>query len=50
MSQVSSVRRTLQVTIVKGSTPYVISDSAPADQYQQYSGVFDQMVESFRFS
>ena len=42
--------RGFQVTLVKGSTPYIISGSAPADQFQQYSGTFDQMVDAFRFS
>jgi hypothetical protein len=41
--------RGFQVTLVKGSTPYIISGSAPAEQYQQYSSTFDQIVESFRF-
>jgi hypothetical protein len=38
------------VTVVKGSTPYIISGSAPAEQFQQFSSTFDQMVETFRFS
>lgn len=42
--------RGFQVTIVKGQTPYIISGSAPAEQYQQYSATFDQIVGSFRFS
>jgi len=42
--------RAFQLTIVKGSTPYVISGSAPAEQYQQFSPAFDRIVESFRFS
>jgi hypothetical protein len=42
--------RGFQSTVLKGSTPYIISGSAPADQFQQYSPIFDQMVESFRFS
>jgi len=42
--------RGFQVTLVKGSTPYIISGSAPADQYAQYSPTFDRIVESFRFS
>jgi hypothetical protein len=42
--------RGFQATVVKGSTPYVISGSAPADQYQQYTPTFDRIVESFRFS
>ena len=40
----------LQVAIVKGSTPYIISATAPAEQYDQYSATFNQMVGSFRFS
>lgn len=42
--------RGFQVTIVKGSTPYIISGSAPAEQYEQYSATFDRIVGSFRFS
>jgi hypothetical protein len=42
--------RGLQVTVVKGSTPYLISASSAAEQYQQYSSIFDQIVGSFRFS
>jgi hypothetical protein len=42
--------RSFQVTVLKGSTPYIISGSAPAEQFQQYNPTFDQMVLSFRFS
>jgi hypothetical protein len=42
--------RSFQVTVLKGSTPYIISGSAPAEQFQQYLPIFDQMVQSFRFS
>jgi hypothetical protein len=42
--------RSFQVTLLKGSTPYIISGSAPAEQFPQYAPTFDQMVESFRFS
>jgi hypothetical protein len=42
--------RSFQVVIVKGSTPYIISGSTPADQFQQFSASFDRMVESFGFS
>jgi hypothetical protein len=42
--------RGFQTAIVKASTPYLISGTAPADQYQQFGPTFDQMVESFRFS
>jgi hypothetical protein len=42
--------RGFQTAIVKGSTPYLISGTAPADQYQQFGPTFDQIVESFRFS
>jgi hypothetical protein len=42
--------RGFQVTVVKGSTPYLISASAPADQFQAFSATNDQMVENFRFS
>jgi hypothetical protein len=41
--------RGFQVTVVNGTTPYVISGSAPADQFQAASVTFEQMVESFRF-
>jgi len=42
--------RSVQVTVLKGSTPYIISGSAPAEQFQQYQPTFDQMVQTFRFS
>jgi hypothetical protein len=42
--------RSFQVTVLKGSTPYIISGSAPAEQFQQYQPTFDQMVQTFRFS
>jgi hypothetical protein len=42
--------RGFQVTLVKGSTPYIISGSSPAEQFQQFSPSFERMVESFRFS
>ena len=42
--------RGFQVTVIRGSTPYLISGSAPADQFQQFGPTFDQMVDSFRFS
>jgi hypothetical protein len=42
--------RGFQVTLVKGSTPYIVSGSSPAEQFQQLSSTFDRMVESFRFS
>ena len=42
--------RGFQVTIIKGSTPYIVSGSSPAEQFQQFSPSFDRMVESFRFS
>jgi hypothetical protein len=42
--------RGFQTAIVKGSTPYLISGTAPADQYQQFGSTFDRIVESFRFS
>jgi hypothetical protein len=42
--------RSVQVTLLKGSTPYIISASAPAEQFQQHLPTFDQMVQSFRFS
>jgi hypothetical protein len=42
--------RSFQITVLKGSTPYIISGSTPAEQFQQYSPTFDQMLETFRFS
>ena len=42
--------RAFQVTVLKGSTPYIITAYAPADQFAQFSPVFDQIVDSFRFS
>jgi hypothetical protein len=42
--------RGFQVAVVKGSTPYIISGSAPAEQFEAFSETFDQMVETFRFS
>jgi hypothetical protein len=42
--------RGMQLTIVKGSTPYIISASTPAEQYAQFSPTFDRIVGSFRFS
>ena len=42
--------RGFQVTVIKGSTPYIVSGSSPADQFQQFSPAFDRMVESFQFS
>jgi hypothetical protein len=42
--------RGFQVAVVKGSTPYIISGSAPAEEFLSFSTTFDQMVETFRFS
>src|SRR5205085_12417423 len=42
--------RGFQLAVVKGSTPYLISASAPADQFDSFSPAFDAMVQSFRFS
>jgi len=42
--------RGFQLAIVKGSTPYLIAGTAPAEQFDQFSPAFDQMVQSFRFS
>ena len=42
--------RGFQLTIVKGSTPYIVSGSSPAEQFQSLSPTFDGIVESFRFS
>jgi hypothetical protein len=42
--------RGCQVTVLKGSTPYILTGLAPAEQYQQFGPTFDQMIESFRFS
>jgi hypothetical protein len=42
--------RGFQTVFVKGSTPYVISGSAPAEEFQQFGPTFDQIVQSFQFS
>jgi hypothetical protein len=42
--------RAFQLTVLKGSTPYILTASAPADQFAQFSPIFDRMVDSFRFS
>ena len=42
--------RSFQITVLKGSTPYIISGSAPAEEFQRYMPTFDQMVQTFRFS
>ncbi|HEV7662890.1 MAG TPA: hypothetical protein VGQ62_05095 [Chloroflexota bacterium] len=42
--------RAFQVVVVKGQTPYVITASAPADQFQQFTPLLDQMAASFHFS
>ncbi|HLZ28874.1 MAG TPA: hypothetical protein VKV73_16285 [Chloroflexota bacterium] len=42
--------RGFQVAVVKGSTPYIISGSAPSEQFEAFSGMFNQVVETFRFS
>jgi hypothetical protein len=42
--------RAFQTVVIKGQTPYILMGSAPAEQFAQFSPMFDQMVESFRFS
>jgi len=42
--------RGFQVTLVKGSTPYIVSGSSPAEEFQRFTPTFDRIVESFRFS
>ena len=42
--------RGFQVAVVKGSTPYIISGSAPSEQFEAFSATFNQVVETFRFS
>lgn len=42
--------RSFQVTLLQGSTPYIISGSAPAAQFEQFVPTFDAMVATFRFS
>jgi hypothetical protein len=43
--------RGLQIVVLKGSTPYIISATAPAEVFAAaYNPVFQQMVDSFRFS
>ncbi len=42
--------RAFQITVLRGTTPYIITASAPADQFQQLGATFDRMVDTFRFS
>jgi hypothetical protein len=42
--------RAFQLTVLKGSTPYILTASAPADQFARFAPIFDRMVDSFRFS
>jgi hypothetical protein len=42
--------RAFQITVLRGTTPYIITASAPADQFQQLGATFERMVDSFRFS
>jgi hypothetical protein len=42
--------RGFQIAVVRGSTAYVVAASAPADQFAQFAGTFDRMVNSFSFS
>ncbi|HEY3058147.1 MAG TPA: hypothetical protein VGL99_04140 [Chloroflexota bacterium] len=42
--------RAFQITVLRGTTPYIITASAPADQFQQLGAMFERMVDSFRFS
>jgi len=44
--------RGLQVVVLKGATPYIISATAPAEQFTApgFGATFDQMLGSFHFS
>ena len=43
--------RGMQVVVLKSSTPYVVSATAPAELFaNQYRGTFDSIVASFAFS
>jgi hypothetical protein len=42
--------RGFQLAVVKGSTPYIISGSAPAERYAEYAPTFDRVIEGFRFT
>ena len=42
--------RGFQVVVVRGSTPFILSGSAPADQYAHFAALFDQIVGSFMFA
>jgi hypothetical protein len=42
--------RGFQIVIMKGSTPFLVSATAPADLFDQFSPTFEAMVDSFRFS
>ena len=42
--------RGFQITVLKGTTPYIISGAAAATEFQQFSPTFDQVVASFQFS
>jgi hypothetical protein len=43
--------RGVQVVVLKGATPYIISATAPAEQFAAgFGATFDQMLGSFHFS
>lgn len=42
--------RAFQTVVIKGQTPYILTGAAPADRFAEFGALFDQMVESFRFS
>jgi len=42
--------RGFQITVLRGSTPFIIAGSAPAADFQDFSATFDRIAETFRFS
>jgi hypothetical protein len=42
--------RALEVVVLKGQTAYIITGAAPTDLFAQVSPIFNQMLDSFRFS
>ncbi len=41
--------RAVQVTVLQGSTPFIITGSAPATDFAEFSGAFDASIDTFRF-
>lgn len=38
-----------QVAVLRGRTPYILTATAPTDQFQRFSPTFEQMLDSFAF-